>query len=152
MTDKPKRKNDQPIPRCYWWIFGILAIVLLIGLRFPVRLWASYEVNFLLYVLIAVACSLATIQFIKRFRWRHKIVIVLLTCFVLTGLNIRNMYDVYIPIYEPTCTIENFGMMSVHDCIQQAGCFVSTAQYVGVRGMPIVVRTSEYWNGYCMLF
>ena len=152
MTDKPKRKNDQPIPRRYWWIFGTLALVLLIGLRFPVRVWASYEVNSLLYVLIFVSCILGTIHFIQRFRWRHKIVIVMLTCIVLTGLNIRNMGYMPLPVYEPTCTTENLGILSSYDCTQQAGCFISNAQYVGVQGIPIVLITSVYWNGLCSLF
>jgi hypothetical protein len=152
MTEKLKRKNDEPIPRRYWWIFGILAILLLIGLRFPIRLRVSYELNSIFYILIGISCLLAMVRFIRRFHWRQGVVILMLCCIVLTGLNIKAMGGVYLPLFETPCRAKSIGIFTNYDCKTQMGCYVGWAEYVGVRGMPIVVRTSEYWNGYCILF
>lgn len=152
MTDIPKRKNDEPIPHRYWWIFGTLAIVLLIGLRFPIRLRISHEWNLVFYFLIGVSCSLATVSFIKRFRWRHKVVIVMLTCIVLTGLNIKNMNGIYIPSFEASCTQEHSGIIAIYRCSFQHSCYAATADYVSLPILPIGIRISEYWSGLCILF
>jgi hypothetical protein len=133
-----KRKNDEPIPRRYWWIFGTLAILLLIGLRYPIRLWTWYELNFLFYLLIGVAFSIALVRFIRRFHWRHGVAILILTCVVLTGLSIKNMGGVYTPVYEPSCTTEDNGIFIVHTC--DSCPYMMAAKYVGLRGLPVVVQ------------
>jgi hypothetical protein len=151
MTEKPKRKNDEPIPRRYWWIFGILTLVMLIGLRFPVRITASFTLNLLLYVLIVLACFLAMIRFIQRFRWKHAVVFLMLICIVLTGLNIRFTFLIsdFPPLFEASCTTEHFGIFSTYHCYAEPWCY-KWADYIGLRGIPIVVQTNTVIS--CVLF
>jgi hypothetical protein len=155
MSEKPKRKNDQPIPRRYWWFFGVLATLLLVGLWFPIRLLTWYELNFILYVLIGVACFLMLIHFIRRFHWRRGVTILILLCILLTGLNIVEMVNnSYTAMVVPqSCSSEDFGILSFADCITQGtGCFVVAVSYVGIRGIPIVIQTHIYMDGTCSLF
>lgn len=150
MTDKPKRKNDDPIPRRYWWIFGTLALVLLIGLRFPVRLKASYDFNVMFYSLIGLGCILTTTHFVRRYHWQRNIVIVMLGCVILIGFNTKDMADNYAPLFDVPCTTNYVGIFTTHLCTTFWVC--DGAEYIGLRNIPIVIRTYAVSNHPCVAF
>jgi hypothetical protein len=140
MTDKPKRKNDQPIPRRYWWIFGTLAILLLINLRFPVKIIVSNHLNTLPYLIVMLVCIVVLIDFIRRFHWKQAVTIVIALCILLGGFNIFFGFQ---PMSD-TCTTQHSRILTTYTCLTLTWYMAwIDADYVGLRGIPIVVMVAK---------
>ena len=151
MTDKPKRKNDQPIPRRYWWIFGTLLIVLLIGLRYPIFVTPSLQMNLLVYPIISVACILTFIHFVIRFHWKRFIVVVMLMCSYLAFVYSVEPIEGYVFSYEVSCTTELRGILRKYHCQYTYMAYrayrtdTHWADYIGILSLPILLRTDIGW-------
>jgi hypothetical protein len=142
MAEKSKHKNDEPIPRRYWWIFSILALVLLIGLRFPVQILYWWEVNLFLYRLIAVGCLVATFQFIRRYRWQHILVVVMLVCTVLAGWNgyVANIWWA-LRDSRAECYTEPYAFVVITKC-RVGGSY--GGDYISIRYIPIGIEVDRW--------
>jgi hypothetical protein len=145
MTEKTKRKNAPPTPKAYWWIFGTLALVLLIGLWYPIHLTASYDVNAVLYALIGLACLLTLIRFVRLYRWKRPIVIVIVLCVLFAVL------VPYVSVIETNeyCRVHSDGIFTVYDC-SPGGWMMS--KHIGLANFPIVIRTGYWCCCWCPIF
>jgi hypothetical protein len=149
MSEKPKRKNDEPIPRRYWWIFGILAILLLITLPFPIRILYWWELNSILYGLIALACLLATVRFIQRFHWKRRIVIMMLICNLLVGF--QTYASTRITHFDNNqCESVDDRLITWTYC--EIPCLASVAGYVSIGDLPIAIEMYIGHGWFCSLF
>jgi hypothetical protein len=142
IVDNSKRKNDEPIPRRYWIIFGTLAIVLLIGLRFPVKILYWWELNPFLYRLIAVGCLVSMFQFIRRYRWQHILVCVMLLCTVLAGWNgyTANIWWL-LRDSRAECYTEPYFFVTITKC-RVGGSF--GADYISIGYIPIGIEVDTW--------
>jgi hypothetical protein len=153
MNEKPKRKNDEPIPRRYWWIFGILAILLLGTLPFPIRILYWWVLNPLLYWLITLACLWAVVRFIRRYSWKRRIVPVMLVTLLLAWWHFIPLSFVEfmeMNYSDRTCSVEYSGIMTTHHCARVfcRGAFfapttVISFDYVTLGHLPIAFQTTE---------
>ena len=152
MTDKPKRKNDQPIPRRYWWIFGILAIVLLIGLRFPVRILYWWALNPIGYALLTMACFIAMIRFVQNFHSKRILVLLIVGCFLLSSLHcIGSMWFYQLITHEHETWVRDRGSQCVSKHSElftttECGNWFYSVDFVSLRYIPIAVETYGYWS------
>ena len=156
MTEKPKRKNAPPTPKAYWWIFGTLALVLLIGLWYPIRLVAPYIFNVVLYAVIALPCYLALAYSFDRYIWKRAIVIVMFLCLLLTIWNVILCMFPSNNISTEYCTVEKQGILAKYSCVVESKCSpfledATKANYVSVRGLPIAIRY-DYETGLGCLY
>jgi hypothetical protein len=71
---KEKRKQSPINLKRYWLIFGLLAIVLLI----PFRLVGYWMLTNLIYLSISVMVGIALLRYVRRYGWKHWIVLLML--------------------------------------------------------------------------
>src|SRR5687768_10720040 len=85
--EKAKRKNGELNAKRYWQIFGILAIVLLVMVRFPVRVWLSQTLDdMLLFGILSLGCLYTAIHIYRRSKWQfRRLIAVILLCATLSG-------------------------------------------------------------------
>jgi hypothetical protein len=141
MTEKPKRKNAPPTPKAYWWLFGTLAFVLLIGLRYPIRFLPTYGINALLYMLMTASCALALFYFVLHYYWKRMIVIAMVVCICLALLNTVLAVIFHGVDNKQSCTIQHTGIFTNYTC--EDGLTYTKAY--GLRGIPIVITTAFDW-------
>ena len=133
-----KRKNIPATPKSYYWFFGILTLMLVIGVRYPVQVMADYEVNTLLYALITVGVGLTLIRFINRYHWQRKIVILMAVCFGFAGMVMALEFASIEPVdIESTCIVQNDGLFTVYNCQE----YWMEREYLGLGNIPIVITT-----------
>ena len=149
MTEKPKRKNAPPTPKAYWWIFGTLALILLIGLRYPIVFTTSEAINGLMYFLIAVTCGLTLVHFVRRYHWKRIIVIVMVLSILLTGINFMNL-PINLPLAFSLCESNHYDSVFVS---LRCSDLELHYDFAGIRGIPIfvIIETSS-WCCCCGLF
>ena len=137
MTEKAKRKNDDPIPRHYRWIFGMLAIVLLISLRFPIQILYRWELNPLLYALITFGCFVSLLYFILRHHWKRRVVALVLICMLLSGLHtmVYNLINALSMSDRPCLVFEDNLITKVTCCTDT----YSYTEYISIADLPIAI-------------
>ena len=84
MTEKPKRNNSDANPAGYWWLFGVVAFVLI---WYPFRVLPHGWINPILYGLLTVILAITTILFIGFYGWKQEVILILVVCTVLAGKN-----------------------------------------------------------------
>jgi hypothetical protein len=85
--EKSKRKNGELNAKRYWQIFGILAIILLVMVRYPVRVWLSQTLDdMLIFGILSLGCLYTAIHIYRRSKWQfRRLIAVILLCAVLSA-------------------------------------------------------------------
>jgi len=143
-----KRKNDQAIPRRYWWIFGTLAILLLIGLRFPVRILTNWTLNPLMYVLLVTGCLITLGYILNRYGWKRQIVALILVCSILSG------WQVFVSarqgdLNNEFCSVDSSGLITRYHCAYIGNCPTLLRDYATLGNLPIGIELLDYYDNPC---
>lgn len=69
--------------RLYWVVF----IGLLVSLSFPLRVISVWWINPVLYICLMLVCLYTTLCFVHNRGWKHMVVLIMIVCTVLAGLN-----------------------------------------------------------------
>jgi hypothetical protein len=148
MTDKAKRKNDDPIPRRYWWIFGTLATMLLIGLRYPIRILTIWSLNPIIYAMLAISSLLAAGYVMRRYGWKQQIVAVMILCSLLSGwqgiVSARQG-----GLNADFCGVDTSGFLTHHRCSYVGNCPTLLRDYVTIGNLPIGIELLDYYDNPC---
>jgi hypothetical protein len=91
--DKGKRKTSEFNSRRYWRIFLPLGIILLLCVRFPIRITLPdlYD-DILLYGAISLISLLVAIRIYHRSKWAYRqLLVVILLCAVLSGWQVIDL-------------------------------------------------------------
>jgi hypothetical protein len=132
MSEKSKRKNDEPIPRRYWWIFGILAILLLIPFRTP----ENFVYILTGYVVMFFVVGNITVEFLRNYGSRYHIVILMLACLMMPFAQLW-----FITQHEPMlfveCESKQEGVLAVANCIEECWTNMDAARYITVFRLPV---------------
>ena len=145
MYAKSKRKHEIVNLIPYWRILLPLTIVLIIGIRFPVRILLRWELNFLLYGGIVLGCLMILFK-LWRFRDASRIIMSLvLLCGILAsvqlGYSIIRQPHTY-PLNSSTLC-RNAGDLESWDSglachfYVDYGCFVEIDRYLGTHLLAI---------------
>jgi hypothetical protein len=138
MTDKPKRKNDQPIPRRYWWIFGMIAVLLWI---YPTRILTHWWVNPIIYAVITVGLLIATFGLLRRYSWKRPFFVLVALCVVLAS------WQVPLSIAENgNCWVEDIRYSKYFACAIRRGEY---SDWVHLGGYQQIVDYPIASSGYC---
>lgn len=91
--EKSKRKNGELNTKRYWQIFGILAIILLVMVRFPVRIWLSETLDdILIFGIVSLGCLYMAIHIYRQSKWQFKrLMMVILLCVTLSGWQVFDL-------------------------------------------------------------
>jgi hypothetical protein len=112
MTDKPKRKNAEPTPRRYWWIFGTLTVFLF---AYPIRILTYWWINPILYFVLTIGLLIATLGLLHRYGWQRPLFVLVAICIYLSAahiqLSIRQIGSCYIDDYR----YSKYFACSLHD-------------------------------------
>ena len=141
-----KRKNDQPIPRRYWWIFGILALVLLIPFRTP----ENMLITFFGYVVMFFVVGNVTVEFVRNHGIRYLVIVLALGCMMLpfAQLYFITQHEPFLLFVE--CERKQEGILTISDCI--ADCYfenplnADVARYVTIFRLPVSVLIQPIWD------
>jgi hypothetical protein len=148
MSDKPKRKNNDPVPRRYWWIFGTLAIVLLIGLRFPVRILSVWSLNPVLYGVITSGCLIATICVARSHGWKRQLIAIMVLCALLSGWQtVVSMRQG--GLNSEFCSVAHNGLVTRHRCTFIGNCPTLLRDYATIGNLPIGIELLDYYDNPC---
>jgi CDP-diglyceride synthetase len=143
-----KRKNDEAIPRRYGWLFGILAIVMLIGLRFPVRILTFWALNSVTYVLLVLGCLITLGYVITRYGWQKSLVTLILVCAVLASWQVfasARQGD----LNHDFCTGDSRGLITRYRCTYIGNCPTLLRDYVTLGKLPIGIELLDYYDNPC---
>jgi hypothetical protein len=143
-----KRKNDEAIPRRYWWIFSILALVLLIGLRFPVRILTIWTLNPLTYVLLVIGCLMTLGYILKRYGWKRQLVTLIIVCSILSG------WQTFVSarqggLNNDFCTVDSTGLITRYRCTYIGNCPTLLRDYATLGNLPIGIELLDYYDNPC---
>jgi hypothetical protein len=92
-VEKSKRKNGELDTKRYWQIFGTLAIVLLIMVRFPVRVWLIETLDdILIFGILSLGCLYTALRVYRQRRWQSwRLMAVILLCAALSGWQVFDL-------------------------------------------------------------
>jgi hypothetical protein len=141
MNEKLKRKNDEPIPRRYWWIFSTLTILLVIPLRTP----ENFVYTLTWYIALFFVVGNITVEFIRSYGSRHAIVVLMFACLIMPFAQLW-----FITQHEPMlfveCESKQEGILTVSDCSEVCWTNVDTARYVTVSRLPVSLLIQPIWD------
>lgn len=154
--DSGKTKNDGDTLRRYWRIFIPLTVILVLMVRFPLRIdlrEAFWDAVF--YGTISLTCIATAIYIYRRFGKRiYRLIAVMLLCSILSGWQIIDMtilrYDRpfgysfagLANIFEPLHKGETY--YSLHFPRDDIVCHILIERYIGNNFMAIVYSTDRY--------
>jgi hypothetical protein len=92
-VEKSKRKNGELNSKRYWQIFGTLAIILLVMLRFPVRVWLSETLDdILIFGTLSLGCLYTAIHVYRHSKWQfRRLIAVILLCATLSAWQVLDL-------------------------------------------------------------
>jgi hypothetical protein len=88
------------------------------------------------------------IAFVRRYGLRQKIVMLILACVLVSG------WIAYISptesMFDPSfCSSQQTGIFVYHECGYIGNCPTLELGYIGIRGIPIVLKIHDYYDNPC---